>query len=90
MKGFLCLVGLTTTTVFCAVIFDYIFFKVIEGVENLKYRYKKKHRYDKPPTAKCYCKDCIFHKNGVCSELIKAHTPDEFFCCAAERKENEK
>ena len=36
--------------------------KVIgELIDNLRWKYKHKHRFDKPPTAKCYCKDCVYY-----------------------------
>lgn len=31
----------------------------------LKWNHKRKHRFDKPPTAKCYCKDCIYFDQTV-------------------------
>lgn len=62
-----------------------------------------KHRCDKHPTgiwyyykgckhfAKCYCKDCKYHKNNreYCS-FTKRHTKDNWFCSWAERNGNEK
>ena len=53
-----------------------------------KYEYKRKHRFDKPPTAKCYCKDCRnfvdreFDKH--CAALKGIHVHDNYFCWAAE------
>lgn len=47
-------------------------------------------RYDKPPIAKCYCKDCKFHIDGICTNLVNVYTANEFFCCLAQRKENKK
>lgn len=62
-----------------------------EGVKWLKYHYKVKHRYDKPPMAQCYCKDCRFHDdNGMCYGLVNERTNDSCFCAWAERKENVK
>ena len=33
---------------------------VSEKIRELKWQHKYKHRFDKPPTAKCYCKDCKY------------------------------
>ena len=34
---------------------------VVDTIKNLKWKYKYKHRFDKPPLAKCYCKDCRYY-----------------------------
>lgn len=68
------------------------YYFIVEKIEELKYDYKVKHRFDKPPLAKCYCKDCKYHKdNGECYSFTKRHTADNWFCSWAERKrvENE-
>ena len=36
-----------------------MFYGIKETIENMKYDYRRKHRFDKPPTAACYCKDCV-------------------------------
>ena len=90
MKESLSVIGFGTVIVFCSICTYLVVYGIARGVRILKYCYKEKHRYDKPPTAKCYCKDCTFHNNGVRYGLINAYTSDEFFCCMAERKENEK
>ena len=59
---------------------------VKSGLENLKRIYKYKHRFDKKPTAKCYCIDCKYHDNfiGSCFGFDKSqHTADNWFCWKA-------
>ena len=90
MKESLYVIGFGTVVGVCMGCAYLVICGIIRGMKILKYRYKEKHRYDKPPTAKCYCKDCIYHNNGICYEFINARTPDDFFCCTAERKGNEK
>ena len=56
------------------------------GLENLKRIYKYKHRFDKKPTAKCYCIDCKYHDNftGSCFGFDRHHhTADNWFCWKA-------
>ena len=57
-------------------------------IDRLRWQHKYKHRFDKPPVAKCYCKDCKWHsvKDNKCSNVIWAdrHTPDNGFCYEAE------
>lgn len=86
-------IGIATVTVFgisisCLVV-DFISDMIHEAI----WVYKYKHRFDKPPTAACYCIDCKFHGDGIdltrCTnrkDLI-LQTADEWFCQAAEPKE---
>ena len=39
-------------------------------IENRIHKYRYEHRFDKPPVAKCYCRDCRRWniKNGKCSD----------------------
>lgn len=61
-------------------------------IDNLKYKYKRKHRFDKPPIAKCYCKDCIYYRTynndteGRCigGHISKWIIADSSFCWMAE------
>ena len=60
---------------------------------HAKYRHKIKHRFDKPPLAKCYCKDCDHHSLSNSNECF-AHkgwyTADNWFCWqATPRKHDE-
>lgn len=68
MKESLSVIGFGTVIVFCSVctylVVNRIANGIARGVRILKQSYKEKRRYDKPPTAKCYCKDCTFHNNG--------------------------
>lgn len=42
--------------------------EIKEKIQEMKYQYKRKHRFDGPPIAKCYCKDCIYwREEGLCS-----------------------
>ena len=56
-----------------------------EFIENKKYNYMIKHRFDKPPTAECYCKDCNMHgEDKECLKFNSWRTADEWFCWDAE------
>ena len=62
------------------------------GLENLKRIYKYKHRFDKKPTAKCYCIDCKYHDNfiGSCFGFDRHHnTADNWFCWKASPRKDE-
>lgn len=91
MKESLYIIGFGTVVAVCMGCAYLIICGIIRGMKILKYRYKEKHRYDKPPTAKCYCKDCTFHgDDGKCYGFVNERTNDSWFCAWAERKENEK
>ena len=68
-------------------------YEIKEHILTLKYNYRVKHRFDKPPTAKCYCRDCMRHDNesGRCYKFKEWLTADCWFCWDAEprKKENE-
>ena len=56
-----------------------------DWVAHKKYEYKRKHRFDKPPLAKCYCKDCYYHyDDGHCSKHDGWYTAVDCFCWAAD------
>lgn len=86
-------VGIATVIVFgfaiLSLIIDFISFNIREAI----WRYKYKHRFDKPPTAACYCIDCKFHGDTTdrtrCTNRknVVFQTVDEWFCQDAEPKE---
>ena len=58
-------------------------------IEEHQRQYRVKHRFNKPPTAKCYCRDCKFWipENGEChaSHTAKGYyMADNWFCYSAE------
>lgn len=91
MKEFLMVMGVIAL---CALAVLAVIF-VRDGIgiliENLKLKYRQKHRFDKPPTAKCYCIDCIYHNNetGHCCKFETWHTADNWFCWDAEPRKTE-
>ena len=62
-----------------------------EWVIRLKWAYKVKHRFDKPPTAKCYCIDCVRHnnENQKCYKFDGWRTADSWFCWDAEPRKKD-
>ena len=74
--GFLCFV-------------EYVFSETKKFIETKKFKYKQKHRFDKPPTAKCYCIDCKFRGSQrdyrECS-VVNRYVADEWFCNEADPK----
>ena len=59
---------------------------IIQFIAEKKYKYNLKHRFDKPPTAKCYCAFCQYWRksDGYCSYFKDRNTADSWFCWNAE------
>lgn len=61
-----------------------------EALGTLKWHYKRKHRFDKPPVAKCYCKDCKYYSErtyvNICTRghIENWSIADNYFCWQAE------
>jgi hypothetical protein len=66
------LIGMIAFLVILAVIGYCVFESISSKIADLKWEYKYKHRFDEPPLAKCYCKDCIFFKEdkNECTYMI--------------------
>lgn len=64
-----------------------------DKIRSKIYDYRMKHRFDKPPTAKCYCIDCEFHniRGTYWCHLpgMSRATPDFGFCYEARPREKE-
>lgn len=51
-------------------------------IEERIWNYKYNHRFDKPPTAKCYCKDCSLYGDFTSRSLCrkhKSHFSEDYF-----------
>lgn len=65
-------------------------------IKNKKRDYQIKHRFDKPPTAKCYCVDCVYYEPyeaegstmGKCCYNSNRSFNDNHFCAMAEPAKN--
>lgn len=84
--GVICMIGMVLALLAIA----------LDNLNNLirdwRYNYRIKHRFDKPPTAKCYCRDCRYHDPET-RRCYKFHentnrlTGDASFCWEAEPRE---
>ena len=86
-------IGIATVMVFGIVMFLMVVDFISDKIHEAIWVYKYKHRFDKLPTAACYCVDCKFHGDDVdltrCTKRkdVILQTADEWFCQAAEPKE---
>lgn len=91
MKEILAIFGLFCLCGVLAAIIGALWYEFKEWILRLKYDYRVKHRFDKPPTAKCYCRDCKRHdpESGRCYKFKDWLTADCWFCWDAEPRKKE-
>lgn len=83
INDILALIGATVLLVIGLYLLIYGTMGVMLLIEKIKYNYKIKHRFDKPPAAKCYCIDCKNYKKEFCA-ITGFMLPDNYFCGSAE------
>lgn len=86
--NFLALLGICTVFIIAVFVIILIAYGIKEGICECKRVYTYKHRFDKPPTAKCYCKDCKSWResDGKCFIFEGWYTADRWFCWNADPK----
>ena len=58
---------------------------VIDCIKERKWKKEYEHRFDKPPTAKCYCVDCWFYSKDNCKcDKFDKYVEDNWFCNSAQ------
>lgn len=86
MQSLLMLIGFCTVLIILGALAWSVISLVIDEIKDLRRKYIQKHRFDKSPTAKCYCKDCEHWspKSGDCLKFSGYKTTDSWFCWQAE------
>lgn len=78
----------------CVVLFIFMLISLGDQIETWwtheKYKRKYKHRFDKTPTAECYCHDCKYwqKQSNRCS-YFSIGTADDWFCSKAEARKTD-
>lgn len=63
---------------------------ISDWIAKKKWEYKYKHRFDKKPLAKCYCKDCDYYYYEQCNYWGKRlGVNEDDFCSRAIPKERD-
>lgn len=85
MTEFLATVGSVTLLAISFYFIVVVWIEIEKIIGKIERKYKIKHRFDKPPTAKCYCVDCVNwnERNGRCSHFGDRYTADCWFCWEA-------
>lgn len=92
--AFFTITGLCFTVLILVIVMCGVISALKDFIHKLKWKYTYKHRFDKPPTAKCYCKDCTYHaKDNCCSSFsviagATYYTADNWFCWKADPRKN--
>ena len=89
-KNILMMIGGVTVLFVVGTILYILYESIREKVREWKWIYKRNQRFDKPPTAECYCKDCIYFKeDSHYSKCNRGHIDktwsiaDNYFCWQA-------
>lgn len=82
----LALFGLVFIFLVGATILGFTIIEVKNTIRDYLLKKEQKRRFNKPPTAKCYCRDCCKwnENNGSCSKFKGWRTADSWFCWDAE------
>ena len=85
MQGLLALIGLITCMGIFAMCMCMLWEGVSELIHKVKRNYKIKHRFDKPPTAACYCVDCVWYDGDNRCRMSgkQSYVRDNDFCSDA-------
>lgn len=85
VRGLLILIGFVTVATFIGILIGIIIMQLISIIQGKIYIKKRKNRFNKVPTAACYCRDCVNRSLlGYCEILSNGkYTANEWFCSFA-------
>lgn len=88
----LAVIGAATVIGLVGCVLAVLVHEIRDLIDRLEYRHMIAHRFDKPPTAKCYCRDCNWHRKDEKCTLpgIERYTPLNGFCYEAEPSNDHK
>lgn len=86
LKFMLIASGIALWVLMAVVVISVICEIVQKAIAVKKRRYEQKHRFDKPPTAKCYCIDCRRKDFGGQCDVVSRYVADNWFCNEADPK----
>ena len=91
LKEFFAVIGVLALTVFALALLFTGLNMLYDFIWDKRYEYTYKHRFDKSPTAKCYCIDCNHYDAGYCYfRPEKVTTVNSWFCSNASPKPRER
>ena len=83
MTEFFTAVGVFVIIAMIVAVFLAVIYAIRQFIRERIWIYKYNHRFDKPPTAKCYCKDCSLYGDFTSRSLCrkhKSHFSEDYFC----------
>lgn len=84
-RDMLAIVGLGFSFGIILILISIAINEIRDVIRKRKYKHKREHRFDGPPLAKCYCKDCEhWQTDGRCNAHSGWYTADNWFCWGAE------
>ena len=92
MTEFFTAIGVFVIMAMIVAMFLAVIYAIRQFIRERIWIYKYNHRFDKAPTAKCYCKDCYFYGDFAHTRLCRMHNrsfADDYFCKDADPCEAE-
>lgn len=83
MTEFFTAVGAVVIILMIVAMIFAVFCVIRQVIRDRIWIYKYNHRFDKPPTAKCYCKDCSLYGDFTSRNLCRKHKSnfsEDYFC----------
>lgn len=81
------IIGVIITIIAMAMFGYCLILEIKDSVEDYRRKHQQKHRFDKPPTAKCYCIDCKHRTKYEDCCILGCFVADNWFCWKAEPKD---
>ncbi len=86
LRDLLALFGLAVLIGVVVLLFIFTIQYILNFIDDLKSKYRIKHRFDKPPLANCYCVDCLYRNDDGCCDYGGYYDDDHFCGRATPRK----
>ena len=82
--GCICIAGFGLVI---ALVCAYVMAKIYHNIKVWRRKYTLQHRFNKPPLAKCYCKDCVYRPYGELCDKFDCYVDQDFFCRHADPRD---
>lgn len=91
VRDILAIIGFGVTFSVITILISIAIDKIRNVIKARKYKYKREHRFNGPPLAKCYCKDCQYwlSEKGECLQHSGWYVADDWFCWSSTPRLND-
>ena len=90
LKDVLAIFGAMFIIFIIAMLGVFLYYEILEKIDDAKRAYRIKHRFDKPAKAECYCVDCVcYNSDKERCEYHNIFMHDAGFCWRATPRKKE-